>query len=133
MLNFNCWSWKYFILKFLDNLKHKTEVQSSKPPNRTKRRSKRKRKDGTESSDMEWTASELKKHKTEVQSSKPPNRTKRSPKRKRKDEAESSNMEWTASEVKHTTPSKKARLTDTDYKLQNNTWQPKEMKYEWGN
>ena len=38
-------------------------------------------------------------------------------------------MESTTSELKHTIPLEKDRLTDSDYKQQNNTGQPKKMKY----
>ena len=70
------------------------------------------------------------KHKAEVHLSKPPEFMKRiSAKTIRKDETESSNMEWTTSELKHTTPSKKNRLTNSEYKQQNNTCQPKKFKY----
>ena len=53
---------KILILKiFLDHLKDKTEVQSSKPPESLKKRcAKRKRNDETECSNMAWTTSELK-------------------------------------------------------------------------
>ena len=71
------------------------------------------------------------KDKTEVQSSKPPNTPKRrAAKRKRNDETECSIMAWTTSELKHTTPSENGQLTNSDYELQQNTGQPKKVKYQ---
>ena len=70
------------------------------------------------------------KHNTEVHLSRPSDCPRRRPaEKKQMDEIECSNMEWTTSELKHTTSSKNKRLANTDYKQQNNTCQPKKMKY----